>query len=104
MTSHCSISFEKWTPYYKVFPTDSFSYGTNQFSVYVSLKPDSEWSKVLTSNLPNAKDVTCENIPLMVYDIQRTGRYVKVTMHSFYDNGAGLQYVGIDFEEACGKC
>ena len=80
-----------------------FSYGTNQFSVHVSLKSDSEWSLTLTRNLPDARNVACESIPLMVFDINRSGRYAKLTLDSFYHTGAGLQHVNFDFTEMCGN-
>ena len=71
--------------------------------MFASLKPDSDWSQALTGNLPNAKDVECDSIPIMVFGINSSGKYVKLTMDSFYDSGPGLQYVGFEYEEICGK-
>ena len=81
----------------------TYSYGTDQFSVYTSFKHDADWSHVLTGNLPNVANVACEGIPINTFDIGRSGRYVKVTMNTYYGLGYGLQYVDVNFEESCGK-
>ena len=80
-----------------------FSHGTKQFSVHVSFKSHYDWTKVLTDNLPDARNKTCEEIPLNTFEVNAAGRFVKIIMESFYGVGPGLKYVNIEYEESDSK-
>ena len=78
------------------------SRGTNQFSVYISTTaPNAGWSLTLTDNLPDARSIDCANIPILMFDINRFGRYVKITLDSYYGRGSGLRYVDILYSKPC---
>lgn len=75
-----------------------FSAGVDQFSVYISFKPDSDWIHVLTANLPSAINVACVNIPLNTYNINHNGRYAKLDMETAHLNKQiVLAYVNINY-------
>lgn len=80
----------------------SCSRGTNQFSVYTSPILNAYWNWALTENLPDARSVAeCSDIPTLSFDVNQSGRFVKVTFDSYYGYGPGIQYIDILYKQPC---
>ena len=74
-----------------------FSRGTKQFSIYVSAKSNYDWTFVLTNNIPQiASGAACSEVPLHTFLVKRRARYMKIILETFYGNGPGLKYIGVD--------
>lgn len=78
----------------------SSSRGTNQFSIHVSAKPDSDWDLVLRDNLAQIFSGTeCSAIPLHTFLVERRARYVKIILETYYEKSLGLKYVKVNHRE-----
>ena len=55
----------------------------------------------MTDNLPDVRSSSCSDIPTLSFDVNQSGRYVKVKLESYYGHGPGLQYVDILFSNPC---
>ena len=76
-----------------------FSRGTDQFSVYVSDQAEGDWTHIVTDQIPSVFHLgPNEDIPLHSFDIKAKGRYVKVTLDSYFHSGAGLRYVNVNIQ------
>ena len=91
-------SFVKWIHIFFL-----LSRSTNQFTIYTSTEIiGNRWHLALVDNLPNPHGRTCEEIPTLGFEINQSGRYVKLTMDSTHGtSGTGLQYVDVVFTKAC---
>ncbi len=62
----------------------------------------SNWERVIESTLDDVRGVSCEDRVNVIYTFRpRPVKYAKFVAHSYYGNGAGLQYfelVGPDDE------
>ena len=58
---------------------------------------------MLTANLPSAFNVSCESIPLNMFEIYQSGQYIKLTMESYFGLGIALKYVRVNYEVFNGK-
>ena len=55
----------------------------------------SNWITAFQSRLTDARNKPCEEIFLEVFDVGITGQYVKVNLETFFNEGAGLQFINI---------
>lgn len=74
---------------------DHHDRGTNQISVYVSNSASGPWANILTTNLPDPRNT---DPPKETFKVTGQGRYVKVEVDSYYENGGGLQFFGVNSE------
>ena len=83
----------------------TFSYGTKKFTILVSDSLDTNWTFSDSHVLSDVKSLACEQIPLNNFEINSIGRYIKITLDSFYESGAGLQHVDVNvLGYSGGKC
>ncbi len=55
-----------------------------------------DWTEVVSDMLPDAQGVSCENIPLKEYTINRVGKYVRFMAITHYGAGPVLKYINIE--------
>ena len=80
-----------------------FSLATDQFSAYVSFKSHTEYVHIITDILLAPFNLACENIPIHTFDINTSGRYLKLSLDTHHGQAAAMKYVKINYEETCGK-
>ena len=76
------------------------SRGVERFSIYVSTNATT-WDYVLTDQLTDVGNVDCTSIPLEISEINKSGRYVKIALESWFAMGPALQYVDIEYSQSC---
>lgn len=81
----------------------SFSRSTKQFTVYTATTiAEDSWHLALIDNLPSPHGLACDEIPTVGFEINRSGRFMKLTLDSSHGNqGTGLQYVDIIYTKTC---
>ena len=61
----------------------------------------SNWNNVFQSHLTDVRHKDCVNIFLEYFNIGEQGRYVKVNLESYFNEGAGLKYVDVTTAGTC---
>ena len=69
------------------------SRGTQKFSVYIRKTENGPWTKVLTEELQDARNV--KDVPLeeFLFESKVIARHIKFVSESHYGNGGGIQYL-----------
>ena len=74
-----------------------FNRSLDQLSVYSSID-NINYEKQASLVFPPGIDSSCPQ-PITSYDLDFHGQYLKLVVDSYYDLGAGWQYMGIYFIE-----
>ena len=80
---------------------DNNDRSSKDIGLYISKCPTA-FERVVTDTLADARNVNCENIPVMTYPINKPGRYVRFVAYNYYGVSPTLQYIHIDYDYPSG--
>ena len=59
------------------------------------------WVHLFSDHLSDVRNIACADIPLDIMEIDRSGRFVKLDLLSWFQAGATLQHVDIEYVHGC---
>ena len=63
---------------------------------------EDRWNLALVGSLQSPHDLSCSEINTEKFEINQSGRYIKVTLDSSYrTHGTALQYIDVTFKKPC---
>ncbi len=74
---------------------------SKDIGIYISKCPVG-FERIINDTLADARNVEYDDIPIMTYDVDRVGRFVRLVMFTSYGSYPTLQYIHFDYDYPAG--